>query len=210
MFICLLLLALGIASGLLALFFTSKPGVAEPAPGGISARGWVSLTLLALAGVVLVAQEARVLPALVARTAAGEPDAGVARTSATDSPNYKVVDLTNGLHASSGTAVPSPRNVEDERAEPKRHSPDYKVTDLTNGLRASSGTAGPSRNSVEDENAQLKQQVQVLKRQVQELESRLLALQAQATRNPGATATSVPPSNGFPVVMDLTNGFRRP
>src|SRR5262245_47268527 len=61
MFICLILLTLGIASGLLALFFTSKPGVDEPAPAGISSRGWVSLTLLGLAGVVLVAQEARVL-----------------------------------------------------------------------------------------------------------------------------------------------------
>jgi hypothetical protein len=223
MFICLLLLALGIASGLLALFFTSKPGVAEPAPGGISSRGWVSLTLLALAGVVLVAQEARVLPALVARTDAAEPGgreqspsatgsgAGAAPTPGTDSPNYKVVDLTNGLRASSGTAVPSPRNVEDERVQPKRNSPDYKVTDLTNGLRASSGTAVPSRNVVEDENAQLKQQVRELKQQVQELESRLLAVQAQVPRSPGATTTSVPPpSKGFPVVMDLTNGFRRP
>jgi hypothetical protein len=221
-FICLMLLTLGIVSGLLALFFTAKPGVAEPAPGGISSRGWVSLTLLALAGVVLVAQEAHVFGPLTARMDASQPSArvpspsatgsgvGAARTPGPASPNYGVVDLTKGLRASSGTTVPS-RNVEDEKPQRKQHSPNYKVVDLTKGVRAASGTTVPSRN-VEDEKAQLKQEIQELKRQVQNLESRLLALQAQPTRGPGTPATSGPgptARNASPVVVDLTNGLRR-
>jgi hypothetical protein len=185
MFICLMLLTLGIASGLLALFFTSKPGVDEPAPGGISSRGWVSLTLVALAGGVLVAQDSRILGPLVSRTNAGEPSApaqtpsatgsgaGAAGTPGSPSPNYRVVDLSKGVRPSSGTAAPPPGNV------------------------------------VEDEKAQLKRQVQALKRQVQDLESKLAALQGQAAGNPGATATSVPAaSKGSPVVVDFTNGLR--
>jgi hypothetical protein len=51
--------------------------------------------------------------------------------------------------------------------------------------------------------------VQELKRQVQELESKLSTLQAQATTNPGAMAPSVPTaSKGSPVVVDLTNGWQ--
>src|SRR5262249_9418911 len=92
MVICLILLTLGIASGLLALFFASNPGVDEPAPAGISSRGWVSLTLLGLAGVVLVAQEARVLGPLVPRTEAGEPNAQAPATPGTESSSYKVMD----------------------------------------------------------------------------------------------------------------------
>jgi hypothetical protein len=219
MFICLMLLTLGIVSGLLALFFTAKPGVAEPAPGGISSRGWVSLTLLALAGVVLVAQEAHVFGPLTARMDASQPSArvpspsatggvGAARTPGTASPNYGVVDLSKGLRASSGTTVPS-RNVEDEKPQRKQHSPNYKVVDLSKGLRASSGTTVPSRN-VEDAKAQLKQEIQELKRQVQNLESRLLALQAQPTRGPGTPGASGPTArNASPVVVDLTNGLRR-
>jgi hypothetical protein len=184
MFICLMLLTLGIVSGLLALFFRPKPGVDEPTRWGISSRGWVSLTLLALAGVVLVAQEARVLGPLGARTDAGEPNPRVQTSSSTDS----------GMKAA---------------RTPGNASPSYGILDLSKGLRTSPLTSAPSRTVVEDETRQLRRQVQELKRQVQELESRLSTLQAQATTNPGATAPSAPTaSKGSPVVVDLTNGLQ--
>jgi hypothetical protein len=184
MFISLLLLTLGIVSGLLALFSSSKPGVDEPMRWGITSRGWVSLSLLALAGVVLVAQEARVLGPLGARTDAAEPNPRVQTSSSTDS----------GMKAAQ---------------TPGSTSPSYGVLDLSKGLRTSPRTSAPSRTVVEDETRQLRRQVQELKRQVQELESRLSTLQAQATTNPGATAPSVPTaSKGSAVVVDLTNGLQ--
>jgi hypothetical protein len=62
LFLCLTLLTLGITTGLAALFLDLKAGAgAEPAPWGISARAWVSLGLLALAGLVLGAQEVQLL-----------------------------------------------------------------------------------------------------------------------------------------------------
>jgi hypothetical protein len=186
MFICLMLLSLGIVSGLLALFSRSKPGVDEPARWGISSRGWVSLTLIALAGVVLVAQEARALGPLGTRTDAGEPNPRVQTSSSTDS---------------SMKATRTPGST----------SPSYGVLDLSKGLRTSPRTSTPARTVVEDEARQLRRQVQELKRQVQELESRLSTLQAQATTNPGAAAPSVPTaSKGSPVVVDLTNGLQGP
>ena len=184
MFISLLLLTLGIVSGLLALFSSSKPGVDEPARWGISSRGWVSLTLLALAGVVLVAQEARVLGPLGARTDAAEPNPRVQTSSSTDS----------GMKTA---------------RTPGDTSPSYGVLDLSKGLRTSPRTSTPARTVVEDEARQLRRQVQELKRQVQELESRLSTLQAQATTNRSAMAPTVPTaSKGSAVVVDLTNGLR--
>jgi hypothetical protein len=182
MFICLMLLTLGIGSGLLALVSISKPGVDEPTRWGISSRGWVSLTLLALAGIVLVAQEARVLGPLDTRTNAGEPNPRVQTSSST------------------GSGMKTART-------PGNTTPTYGVLDLSKGLRTSSRTSAPSRNVI-DEKEQLRRQVQELKRQVQELESRLSTLQAQA-KNPGATAPTVPTaSKGSPVVVDLTNGLQ--
>jgi hypothetical protein len=189
MFICLTLLTLGIAGGLLALFFTSKHGAEEPAPGGISSRGWVSLTLLALAGVVLVAQEARVLGPLVARADAGQPSAQVPAKAGTPSP---------------GAAGPSAQAP----ATPDTQSPGYKVVDLSRGIRPSATPVVPTRSVADDEKDQLKRELQELKRQVLDLERRLSALPAQATNNPGATAPSVPPAGNGPVVVDLTKGLR--
>jgi hypothetical protein len=62
MLLCLVLLTLGAATGLFALLFAAKAGARDEAgPAGIPSRGWVSLALLALAGAVLGAQEARLL-----------------------------------------------------------------------------------------------------------------------------------------------------
>src|SRR5262249_38700311 len=133
MFICLLLLTLGIVSGLLALFSSSKPGVDEPTRWGISSRGWVSLTLLALAGVVLVAQETRVLGPLGTRTDASEPNPRVQTSSSTD----------RGMKAA---------------RTPGNTSPSYGVLDLSKGLRTSPRTSAPSRPVVEDETRQLRRQ----------------------------------------------------
>jgi hypothetical protein len=182
MLISLMLLTLGIVSGLLALYSRSKPGVDEPTRWRISSRGWVSLTLLALAGVALVAQEARVLGPLGARTDAGEPNPRVQTSSSTDS----------GMKAA---------------RTPGNTTPSYGVVDLSKGLRTSSRTSTPSRPVVEDETRQLRRQVQELKRQVQELQSRLSTLQGQGTTNPAATASVPTASKGSPVVVDLTNGL---
>jgi hypothetical protein len=71
MLLCLVLLALGITTGLLALAFAPEPGAPDaPGPWGISSRGWVSLAFLALAGGVLGAQQARLLGPLGVTTAA--------------------------------------------------------------------------------------------------------------------------------------------
>jgi hypothetical protein len=62
MFLSLALLALGIVTGAIALlpaFRSDPPG--GLALGGISPRGWVSLALLGLSGVVLATQDARIL-----------------------------------------------------------------------------------------------------------------------------------------------------
>jgi hypothetical protein len=71
MLMCLVLLALGITTGLFALAFATKPGTTDaPGPWGISSRGWVSLAFLALAGGVLGAREVRLLGPLDTVTAA--------------------------------------------------------------------------------------------------------------------------------------------
>jgi hypothetical protein len=159
MFICLTLLTLGIASGLLALFFTSKHGAEEPAPWGISSRGWVSLTLLALAGVVLVAQEARVQGPLAPSAVAGQPSAQIPAKAGTPSPGYKVVDLSRGIRPSLTPVVPSRGAPEDERTQLKRELQELKrqVLDLerrlsalpaqaTNNSRATAPSVSPAGN----------------------------------------------------------------
>jgi hypothetical protein len=62
LFLCLMLLTMGIATGLVALFYQARAPLQEqPAPWGISARGWVSLALLAAAVVTLGVQQMRYL-----------------------------------------------------------------------------------------------------------------------------------------------------
>jgi hypothetical protein len=75
--LCFVLLALGATTCLFALFVAAKPGANDaPGPWGISSRGWVSLALLALAGGVLGAQEARRLGSLGSVSAAGPNKTG--------------------------------------------------------------------------------------------------------------------------------------
>jgi hypothetical protein len=83
MLLCLVLLALGITTGLFALAFAVKPGTTDaPGPWGISSRGWVSLAFLALAGGVVGAQEARLLGPLGTVTAAANKSGTVPREAA--------------------------------------------------------------------------------------------------------------------------------
>jgi hypothetical protein len=73
MVLCLLLLALGTTTGILAVLFAAKDRAGDgPGPLGISSRGWVSLAFLALAGGVLGTQESHLLGRLGSWTAAGE------------------------------------------------------------------------------------------------------------------------------------------
>jgi hypothetical protein len=77
MLLCFVLLALGTTTCLFALSFAAKPGANDaPGPWGISSRGWVSLTLLALAGGVLGAQEAHLLGLLGSMNAASANKTG--------------------------------------------------------------------------------------------------------------------------------------
>lgn len=70
MLLCLVLLALGISTGLGAVLFASLPGIKDVrGPWSISSRGWVSLVFLGLAGGALATQEARFVGLLGSTTA---------------------------------------------------------------------------------------------------------------------------------------------
>jgi hypothetical protein len=207
MFSCLMLLTLGIASGLFALFLTPEPGTAdEPAPWGISSRGWVSLTLLALAGVLLVAQEARVLGPLAGKTVAAEPVAGAANSPAVG---------TRGPEKAGPAALAQqptvwnmwPRRIDSAEARrggttvsarPSNGSP--PGTDLGQGLRPRPGPGIVASNDREDEKARLQ-------REVQERLQRIAALEA-STNAAGARDPAPPPRQGGPEVVDLAGGVR--
>jgi hypothetical protein len=87
LFLCLTLVILGIATGLAAWLIDIKAEKREePAPWGIAPRAWVSLGLLALAGVVLGAQEFRLLRGVTGPTA-GQVQAAQPATPAGDGPS---------------------------------------------------------------------------------------------------------------------------
>ncbi len=167
----LVLLTLGITTGLMALFFTSKFDLRnEPGRWGISPRGWVSLTLLGLAGVVLGAQEGRLLGIAdrrwgreldSARTAVPQPVGQVVDAPSLWSlrSNYTPGTVDPALRTThpSPQPLPSPQpSSEQVRLSQLEERLNKRLDDLTAAFKASQGQhpsaqqpGGGRANSVE-------------------------------------------------------------
>jgi hypothetical protein len=108
MFLCLMLLTLGIVTGLAALAVRSERGKEEgPTRLGISQRAWVSLTLLTMSGATLVAQDFRAL------RLSNHGLAGAANHSAGSNPNKTNPTVWTAPMAPASKPGKSPYPVED-------------------------------------------------------------------------------------------------
>jgi hypothetical protein len=134
--VCLMLLALGIAAGLAAVFHQGK----EPALAGISPRGWVSLALLAAAGLTLTAQEVRHLGGAVGRragpSARARGEETTPRVSVVD--NLSVWSLRSAPPDSAEPVDPERGRLQKELAAMRR-----KLSTLEEQLRARESGSAP-------------------------------------------------------------------